>query len=347
MTLLLKLIFILAILSIPCFSQQTPPSCIPDSLYQSYQTACNQRTKAARVVYLNTLASLQQECVIRKDFDNALLLKKALEQGTGNSVDIPPPSMWKSLVDIELKTESKWLHKITSDGQFYHRPPSDKEYRSATDKVDMEKSMPEAVIFAGSLGRKWLKMENGDVVQICHHDTCVEKLIPLSASPQSSDIGSKLADAERLYQMSCARATAPLTAKFITALEKIQKQALIDGKLDDCIKIKQYTDTLKNSPLGSSSASPSCLKGAWMDSSNILAYDFNDSGTMTVRTKSGQIEQQEQYARSSPAGGYFIFKITQGKEKGEERIHFPYDGKIYFLKADLSNWIRVLSPNSK
>lgn len=68
---------------------------------------------------------------------------------------------------------------------------------------------------------------------------------------------------------------------------------------------------------------------------------------MIVRTQNGQIEQQGQYVRASFAGNYFFFKIIQGKAKGEERILFPYDGKIFLLKGDYSNWIRILKPRSK
>ncbi len=347
MNLFSKFLFILPICLPHGFSQQVPPSCIPAGLYQSYQTACNQRTQDAKTVYLNTLVSLQQECIARNDFSNAIILKKALEEAKNNPLDTTAAPAWQSLADIELKTPSKWVEKISSDGKFYQKSPTRNDFHLINEHIDIEKTTPELIIFTGDLRRKWLLVEGGSIAQICHRDTRVETLTPLAGVTQASGINGKLADAQKQYRMACSRVLAPLTAKFITALEKIQKQALASGKLDDCIQIKSYIDTLKNTSPGKATASISLIKGTWKDASNILTYDISNSGELVARTKNGQIEQQGQYVRSSPAGGYFIFKITQGKEKGEERILFPYDGKIYFLKADLSNWIRVLSPNSK
>ena len=332
----------------PCFSQQAPPACIPAKLCQAYQDACHVKTKAARTVYLNTLASLQQECIARNDFAHAILLKKALEQAKNNPIVPESGSSWTSMIDVELKAASNWKQKITPEGKFIQMSPGEKEYRTTSDTVDTGKSMPDVIIFNSNLWRKWLLMEDGSVIQLFHCDTHVENLVPMSKgnSPQNPDINDKLVTAQKQYQISCAREIAPVTAKFITALEKIQKQALANEQLDDCIQIKQYIDALRKTSSGTGAASPSRLKGAWEDPSGTL-YDINNSGTMIVRTQNGQIEQQGQYVRASFAGNYFFFKIIQGKAKGEERILFPYDGKIFLLKGDYSNWIRILKPRSK
>ncbi len=342
--------FILTIFSFSCFSQQEIPSCIPATLVQSYQAACKQRTKDAQTVYFNSLASLQQECIARSDFSNAIIVKKALEQAQNNATTSQKPSSaaWESMIEVVLKSPSNWTQKLTPEGKFIQMSPSDKEYRTTPDAVDIERSMPDAIIFNSILRRKWLLLQEGGVVQIFHNDTHVEKLSPLQKgdTPPGNNINDKLIAAQQQYHTACARATAPITAKFIPALDKIQKKALADGKLDDCILIKKYIDSLQSAS-GLPTTSPACLKGGWTNTSNTHDYDFNESGAMIVRTKSGKIEQQGKYVRSSPAGNYFFFKITEGTDKGEEHIVFPYDGKIFLLKGDYSNWIRVLSPRAQ
>lgn len=207
--------------------------------------------------------------------------------------------------------------------------------------VDVGKSSEEIIVFTNLTLRVWLKKDDSTMIQI-FQDSDVDwlKLRDNERNlPEPS--GSVLNQLQQEFRIKYARECEPLTRKYLEALSKKQKQLVQEENMNEAIAIHEYMKKLNS---GSRKADR-LLTGIWKDKSGCL-YDFSNKSNVAVHKPDGSLNFYFNYISTSPKGEWKVARMDRGSEKDREFIIFSTGEKIYIIKNNPDNYLRILTPAS-
>lgn len=322
------------------------------ALDRIYQKRCSQVCAPHIAAFTQKALVLQKKSVQRSDFEGAKVIHEGLEELKKNNFDW---RLIKETCQISIPRDgwygsaANMIHKLDAEGNHYDIQEFRKRFKNTGEKVNVELTGPDLIVFTGAPNRLWLIIDSRTIFEI-YTNNIVARL-KYDPSKVGTDVGSteEIKNDEWMQMQAdlrerCFQACSEITKKYIQVLDKLKLKLSADGDMKAAVAVHEYAKRLEGGNLSPDrDRSLKTFEGNWKDSSG-LTYCFNGRGDCTVNKPDGSTDFTMTPVRSSPHKDFHYFNVSSGGSRIVTRVV----DKVYIIMQDgRKDWLRVCARTGK